>query len=148
MFMPVSLFKCYSSRQIEGPIASRPTWFILSTLLWCWSCTQCILACLLWSKKHKHSSSNHALCCFNLYRPRLSLAETLIFCVILSQGLFVFLLSFKLLKAAKLFQIFSWFFSVTSSSVRFLRLNLSVSNFFVTSLLTDSPFPNFPLTVW
>jgi hypothetical protein len=41
------------------------------------SCKQCILACFLLSTKPEHSSSNHGLCCFNSYRPRLSLAEDL-----------------------------------------------------------------------
>jgi hypothetical protein len=31
----------------------------LSTLLWFGSCSHCILSCFLWSKKPKHSSSNH-----------------------------------------------------------------------------------------
>ena len=52
----------------------------------------------------------------------LSLADTLMLCVIVSEGL---LLSFKLLKEPKLFQILSWFFSVSSTLFRFLRLKLS-----------------------
>jgi len=30
-----------------------------------WILYRYILACFLWSKKPKHSSSNHGFCCFN-----------------------------------------------------------------------------------
>ena len=76
-------------------LASRLTWFRLSTLLWLGSCTHCILARVLRSKKPKHSSSNQGLCCCNLCRPRLSFAEVLIFSLMFSQVLFTSLSSFK-----------------------------------------------------
>jgi len=76
--------------------------FGLSTLLWLGSCNQCILACFHWSKKHKHSSSNHVLCCFNSHRPRVSLAEILLFSLIFSQALLMSLVSLKFSKAANL----------------------------------------------
>jgi len=37
----------------------------------CVTDNHCSSACFLWSKKYKHSSSNHGLCCFSSYRPRL-----------------------------------------------------------------------------
>jgi hypothetical protein len=43
------------------------------------------LTCFLWSKNCKHSSSKHGLCCFSSSRPRLSLAEILIFSLIVFQ---------------------------------------------------------------
>ena len=58
-------------------LASHVKLFGLFTLLWLGTCIHCILACFLWSKKPKHSPSNHGLCCFNSYRPRLSLAKVL-----------------------------------------------------------------------
>ena len=51
----------------------------LSTFLWLGSCILCNLACLLSSKKCRHSSSNQDLCCFSSSGPRLSLAVVLIF---------------------------------------------------------------------
>ena len=51
--------------------------FRLFTLLWLGTFIHCILACFLWSKKPKHSPSNHGLCCFSSYSPRLSLAKVL-----------------------------------------------------------------------
>jgi len=80
------------------------TFFILSTLLWLESCIHCILACFLWSKKPKHSSTNHGLCCFNSWRPRLFLAG-LIFSLMLSQALFMSSPPLKLSKATDLFVI-------------------------------------------
>ena len=78
----------------------------LSSLLLVGSCNQCILACFLWSKNCEHSSSNHHLCCFYSYRPRLSLAEILIFTLMFSHALFMSLLSLKLSKSANLFSDF------------------------------------------
>jgi hypothetical protein len=69
------------------------TLFRLSILLWFGSCNHCILACFLWSKNCKHSLSNHGLCCFSSHRPRLSLAEVLIFSLMFSLALFMTLLS-------------------------------------------------------
>ena len=117
-------------------LASRLTLFRLSTLLWLGSCIHCILACCLWSKKPKHSSSNHALCCCNFYRPRFSLAEVLIFSLIFSQPLFMSSPSLKFSKATNLFVISIWYRFQTSSSFSFLRLNLSTSHFCAASLLS------------
>ena len=79
----------------------------LSTLPWLGFCTHCILACFLWSKNCKHSSSNHGLCPFNSCRPRLSLAEDLIFFLMFSQALFMSTLSLTFFKAANLDEIAS-----------------------------------------
>jgi len=54
-------------------LASHLTLFRLSAFFWFGFCNHCILAWFLWSKKSKHSSSNHGLWCFNSYRTRLSL---------------------------------------------------------------------------
>ena len=68
-------------------LASCLTLVRISTLSWLGSCIRCILACFLWSKKLKHSSPNHGLCCFNSSRPRLYLAEVLILtCICLRAG--------------------------------------------------------------
>jgi len=67
-------------------LASRLALFRLSTWFWLGSCNHCILACLLWSKKPKYFSSNHGLGCFNDCRPRLSLAEVLIFSLVFSRA--------------------------------------------------------------
>ena len=58
------------------------TLFRLLTLLWFGCCNHCILAYFLCCKKPEHSSSNHGLCCFSSCRPRLSLAEVLMFSLI------------------------------------------------------------------
>jgi len=100
----------------------RLTLFRLTTLLWFGAHNHCILACLLWSKKHKHSSSNYGLCYFISYRPRLSLAKVLIFFFMFSQTLFMYSLSFKFSKAANLFEILIWYCLLTSSSFSFQRL--------------------------
>ena len=86
-------------------LASCLTVFRLSTLLQFGSCNHCTLACFLWSKKPKHSSSNHGLCCFTSCRPRLCLAYVLIFSLMFSQALFMSSLSRKFSKAANLFVI-------------------------------------------
>ena len=76
-------------------LASCLTLFRLSTFIWVGFCNRCILACFLSSKNCKHSSSNNGLCFYHSYRPRLSLAEVLIFSLMFSQALFMSLLSFK-----------------------------------------------------
>ena len=62
-------------------------------------------------------------------RPRLSLAKVLIFSLMISQALFMSSSTSKFSKAANLFIISIWYFSLTSSSFSFLRLNPSPSNF-------------------
>ena len=116
-------------------LASCLTLFRLSTFPWFGSYTHCIFAYLLGSQKPKHSSSNHGLCHFNLCVPRLPLADVLIFFLMFSQVLFMSSLSFKFSKAANLFEISIWYCFLTSSSLRFLRLNLTTSNFGVACLL-------------
>jgi hypothetical protein len=106
-------------------LASRLTLFKLSTLLRLGFCIHCILACFLWSKKSTHSLSNHGLCCFHSCIPRLSLATVLVFPLMFSQTLFTSSSTYKFSKAANLFVISIWYFSLTPSSFSFLRLNLS-----------------------
>jgi len=115
-------------------LASRLTLFRLSTLLWFAFCTHCILACFLCSKKSKHSSSNHALCCFNSHSPRLPLAEILFFSLMFSQSLLKSSLSLNFCKAANRSEILNSF--LTYSSCSCLRINLSPSNFCAACLLT------------
>ena len=79
--------------------------FRLSTFLCLGSCTHCNFACFLSSKKCRHSSSNQGLCCFNSCRPRLSLAEVLIFSLIFSHALFMSPSLLMFPKAANLFVI-------------------------------------------
>jgi len=119
-------------------LASRPALFRLSTLLQLGSRTHCILACFLWSKKPKHSSSNHGLCCFSSCRPRLSLPEVLIFSLMFSQALFMSSLTLKFSKAVNPSEILIWYCFLTSSSCSFRRLNLSTSNFCAAHLLTTN----------
>ena len=69
-------------------LASRLTLFRLYTFLWLGSCTHCNFSCFLSSKKCRHSSSNQGLCCFNSCRPRLCLAEVLMFSLIFSHAPF------------------------------------------------------------
>ena len=82
--------------------------FRLSTWLWFGSCNYCILHRFLGSKKLEHSSSNHGLCCFTSYKPRLYLAEVFIFSLMFSQALFMSSLSLKYSKAANLFENSVW----------------------------------------
>ena len=96
-------------------LASHLTLFRLSTLLWFGSCNHCISARFLWSKKCKHSSSNHSWCCFNSCRPRPSLAEVLILSLMFSQALFMSSVSFKFSKAANLCEILIWYYFITSA---------------------------------
>src|SRR5215510_4884423 len=84
-------------------LASHLTLFRLSTLLCLGSCIHCILACFLSFKIPKHSSSNHGLCCFISCRPRLSLTEVWIVCLMLSHALFTSSSSLTFSKAANLF---------------------------------------------
>jgi len=99
------------------------------TLLLFGFCNRCILACFLWSKNRQHSSSYHNVYCFTSYRFRLSIAAVLVFSLMFSQVLFMSSLSFKFSRTANVFEILIWFRFLTSSSLIFLRLNLSVSNF-------------------
>ena len=62
--------------------------------------------------------------------------EVLIFSLMFSQSLFTHLISLKFSKAANMFQILNWYWFITSSSLSFLRLNLSTSNFCAVCLLT------------
>ena len=91
-------------------LASCLILFRFSTLLQLESCIHCILASFLWSKKSTHSLSNHGLCCFNSRKPRLSLAEVLMFSLMFSQALFTSSSAFKFSKAANLFVISIWYY--------------------------------------
>jgi len=64
------------------------------------------------------------------------LADVLICPLMFSQVLFMSLLLHKFSKAANLFEISIWYCFLTSSSLSFLRLNLSPSNFCTAFLLT------------
>jgi len=100
-------------------------------------CIDCVLACFLWSKKPKHSSSNHWLCCFNSCSPGLSLFEVLIFSIMFYQALFMSSYTLMFSKATKYFLIYIWYFVLTSSSFSFLRLYISSSNTCADSLFTS-----------
>ena len=117
-------------------LTSRLTLVRLPTSLWFGSFHHWILACFVWSKNHKQSSSNRNICCLNSYRSRLSLGDVLIFSLMFSQVVFMSSLSLKLSKAASLFVISIWFCFLTSSSLSFLRLNLSTLNFCTACLRT------------
>jgi hypothetical protein len=95
--------------------------FRLSTFLWFGFCNHCILSWFIWSKNFEHSSSNHGLCCFLSYSPRLPLAEILILSLMFFHALFMSSLTFKFYKAANLFEIFIWYWFLTSSSLSFLK---------------------------
>ena len=109
-------------------LASDLTMLRLSTELWFGSCNHSILACLIWSKKWKHSSSYLGLCCCNSYRHRFLLGEVLIFSLMFSQAVITSLLSRKFSKAANLFEILFWYYCLNSRSLSFLRLNFFASN--------------------
>ena len=121
-------------------LASRLTLCILYTLLRFGSCNHCTFACFLWSKNLYHSSSQHGLSCCNSYTPIIYFARVLKFCLMFSQALFLFWLQLKFSKAAKLFDILTWYCFLTSNSLSFLRLSLFTSNFCVACLFTHS-FP-------
>ena len=125
----------YAFLFLKSLLASRLTLFRLSTLLWLGSCIHCILACFLWSKKSIRSSSNHGLCCFSSRKPRISIAEVLMFSLMFSQALFMSSSSLKFSKAANLFAIPIWYRVLSYSSFNFLRLNLSPSNLCAACLL-------------
>jgi hypothetical protein len=59
------------------------------------------------------------------------------FSLILSQALLMLKLSSKLSKAVNLFEISTWYFSLTSMSLSFFRSNLSKSKFYLAHLLTE-----------
>jgi hypothetical protein len=68
------------------------------------------------------------------------------FSLILSQALFMSELSLKLSKAANLFVISTWHFSLISMSSSFFRSNVSKSNFCLAHLLTEIISLNFATT--
>jgi len=86
-------------------LPSRLTLFVLSKLLWFGSHDHCILACFLFSINLVHFTSSRGLCCLHSYRPRLFLAEVLIFSVMFYQALFISSLSFNFSKATDFFEI-------------------------------------------
>jgi hypothetical protein len=67
------------------------------------------------------------------------------FSLILSQALLMSELSSKLSKAANLFEISTWYVSLTSTSSSFFRSNLSKSNFCLAHLLTEILSLSLPL---
>jgi len=87
-------------------LSSRVILFRLSTLLWFGFCNHSILACFLWSKNRKHSSSYHSVYCFSSYRHRLSIARGLVFYFMFSEALFMSSLPFKFSRTTDLFEIF------------------------------------------
>ena len=117
-------------------VCNQFTLLILYHIRWFRSCNKCNLVCLLWSKTRKHSSPNFGLCCFNSYNPRITFSEVFIFSLMFSQALVKFSLSLKLSKAANLFDILIWYCYLTASSLSFLRLHFSTSNFCAACLLT------------
>ena len=119
---------------------------MLPTLLCFGSWNHCILVWFLWSNNHEHSLSNHGLCSFNSYRPRLSLAEDLILSLMCSQTFFMSMLSLKFSKAANLFETLMFYCFLTSRSLSFLKLNLSTSNFCDACLFTANIFLTFAIT--
>jgi hypothetical protein len=102
-------------------LVSHLKFFRLPPLTWLGFCNHCNLACFQWSINFEHSSSNHGLLCFSLWYPRLSLAEVLIFSLILFQALLMSKLSSKLPEVANLFEISTWYCSLTSKSSSFFR---------------------------
>jgi hypothetical protein len=117
-------------------LASRLTLFRLPMLLWFGSCTNCILACFLWSKNMKYSSSNLGLCWFYTYRPTLSVTDVLVFSFMSSKALYLSSLSLKFSKEPDLLEMLIWYYFLNSNSLSFLRLNLSTSNVCPSCLLT------------
>ena len=149
------MFQVFLLFVLKCLLASHLTVFRFFTLLWLGSCTHCILVCFLWSKKPKHSSSNHGLCCFNPLnaelnpichllallgvhhffhvsrirvnscRPGLFLAEVLIFSLMFSQAPVYAFAITEVLKSCKPVLISIWYCFLTSSSFSFLRLFFS-----------------------
>jgi hypothetical protein len=106
-------------------LVSRLKFCRFSPLIWPGFCNHCNLACFLWSINFEPSSSNHGLLCFSLWYPWFSFAVFLIFFLILSQVLLTSKFSSKFSKAANLFEISTWFFSLSSMSSNFLSSSLS-----------------------
>jgi len=117
-------FQIFLLLSLKCLLASRLKWYKLSTLLRFGSCNHWILACFLCSKKPKHSSSNLGLCCFNSYKPRLSLAEILMYSLNFFQALFMSSRPLKFSKAAKLFEILIRYCFLTPSSFSCQSLTL------------------------
>lgn len=119
--------------------ASRLTVFRLFTLLLFGSCNHCTFNLLSRKPENcEHYSSNHSLCCLHLCRPRLSLDETCISSSLFSQNLIISSPSCKLSKRAYFFEIWVWYYSKTSVSLSFMRLNLSRSNISAACLFSYS----------
>ena len=131
-------FRYTFSLLLKCILVSRRTLFRLSTLLWFGSCNHSSLSLFLWSKKHKHFSSNQGLCCFNSHRPRLSLVEVLIFSLMFSQTLFMYSLWQVLL-----FETSVCYSFLTSSSFSFPILNIFPSNFCAACSHTANLFVRF-----
>ena len=70
----------------------------------------------------------------------------MIFSPVLSQAIFMSPLSCKFSKAVILFEILNRFCSLTSTSLKFSRLNLYIWNFYAARLITDSLFQSFATT--
>jgi len=92
-------------------LSSRLALFRLSTMLRFGSCNNSILNYSLTTKNREKYSPNHGLCCWNSYRPKLSLDEVLIVSLMFSQAIVMSSLSFKFSKSANLFEILSDNFS-------------------------------------
>jgi hypothetical protein len=71
-------------------------------------------------------------------KPRLSLDETEIFSLIVSQALLISTSVSKFYKAENVFEISTRYYSLPSTSFNFLRLNLSIRNLCIVCLLTAS----------
>jgi hypothetical protein len=83
-------------------LVSHLKFFRLTPLIWLGFCNHCNLACFRLSINFEHSLSSHDLLCFILRYLRLSLAEVLMFSLILSQALLMSKLLSKLSTAANL----------------------------------------------
>jgi hypothetical protein len=95
-------------------------------LIWLGFCNHCNLACFILSIHHQ-TMVFYALA-FNILD---SLAEVLIFSLIISQALLTSKLSYKLSKVANLFENSTWYFSLIFTSSSLFRSNLSKSYFFL-----------------
>ena len=112
----------------------RLTLFWRSTFLWFGFCKQCGAFDL---KTRNILYQATVLCCFRSCRPRLSLAEILLFFFVSPSHIYVVAVV-SIHRTSKPVSDVNFVLFLTSTWLRFLRLNLWTSKFFAACLVTDS----------
>jgi len=117
-------------------------------IMWIWlgSCNHCSLACFIFTSKFWIFFIKPQTILLSFIMTWTLPSSFMIFSPVFSQSIFMSSLSCKFSQAANLFEILNRFCSLTSTSLKFSKLNLYTWNFYAAPLITDSLSLSFATT--